>query len=221
MISLGGSIIVPREIDAEFLKGFKKLILKHLRRFKKIIIVTGGGYTSRKYRDAADAISQITRDDMDWLGIHSSRLNGHLMRTIFRDQAHPVMVTTPDKKINFKEKILIAAGWRPGWSTDYVATVLARTYDVETIINLSNIEYVFDHDPRKFKQAKPLKEVGWPDFRKMVGNKWTPSGNYPFDPVASKLAQNLGIVVYVMNGRNLKNLDHLLMGREFKGTKIA
>lgn len=213
--------MVPGEIDLKFLKGFKNLILKHLKRFKNVIIVTGGGYTCRQYQKAAGAISKLTDEDMDWLGIHASRLNGHLLRTIFRKQAHPVMITTPNQREKFRKKVVIAAGWRPGWSTDYVATVLARTYGVKTILNLSNIKYVYDKDPKKYRDAKKLAEISWKDFRRMVGNKWTPGGNFPFDPIASQLAQRLDLEVYVMDGSDLKNLDRFLMGENFEGTRIS
>lgn len=221
VISLGGSILVPGEIDVEFLKGFRKIILKHLKRFKKIILVVGGGYTARKYRAAAAAVAKITSDDEDWLGIHSTRLNGHLLRTIFRNQAHPVMVTTPQIKENFKAKLLVAAGWRPGWSTDYVAVTLADVYGAGMILNLSNIDYVFDKDPKLDKGAQALEQISWRDFQRIVGNKWIPSGNFPFDPVATKLAAKIGMTVYCLNGRNLANLDTFLLGKHFTGTRIG
>ena len=88
------------------------------------------------------------------------------------------------------------------------------------MINLSNIDYVYDKNPKKFKGAKPLKNISWKDFRKIVGNKWDPGLNLPFDPVASKLAEKLKLKVVVMNGKPLSNLKNLLSGRSFKGTVI-
>lgn len=54
----------------------------------------------------------------------------------------------------------------------------------------------------------------------MVGNKWSPGLNAPFDPIASKLAQVENIKVAIMNGKNLKNLENYLEGKKFKGTII-
>ncbi len=212
---------MPDKINTLLLKGFKKLILKHQKRFKKIIIVTGGGATARRYRAAAAAVSNVTFDDQDWLGIHSTRLNGHLLRTIFRQQAHPVMVTNPYEKEPFNEKILIAAGWRPGWSTDYVAVSMAKFYGAAAVINLSNTDFVYDKDPNKFKDARPQAQISWPAFRKMVGNKWIPSGSYPFDPIASRLAHRLGLPVYCLNGEKLHNFDDFLKGESFRGTRLG
>src|SRR3989338_6735138 len=88
IISLGGSIIVPDKIDTGFIENFKKLILKHLRLGKRFFIVTGGGQTARIYQQGAKQVGRLTADDLDWLGIHASRLNGHLLRTIFKKEAH-------------------------------------------------------------------------------------------------------------------------------------
>ena len=70
----------------------------------KFIIITGGGKTARKYQNSAKEITGLTRDDLDWIGIHSTRLNAHLVRTIFRKRAHPKIIKNPNEKINFKEK---------------------------------------------------------------------------------------------------------------------
>ena len=115
---------------------------------------------------------------------------------------------------------LVAAGWRPGWSTDYVATILAERLGAKTVINLSNIKYVYSSDPKKNKDAKKIKEINWHDFRKIVGNKWDPGLNMPFDPVASKHAEELGLKVIIAEGKNIKNLENIFEGKEFQGTLI-
>lgn len=220
IISLGGSLIVPDKVDTAFLSEFRAIILRHARRYSHIIIVSGGGQTARRYQQAASAVVKTPSDDLDWLGIHSSRLNGHLLRTIFRTVAQPEMITNPERMIKSKKKVIIAAGFRPGHSTDYVAALLAKTYGIRHILNLSNIDYIYDKDPRKHKDVTPLKQLTWKQFRKMVGNKWVPGKHVPFDPIAAKLGEELGLTVQVINGANLKNLDALLAGKEGKGSTI-
>jgi uridylate kinase len=115
---------------------------------------------------------------------------------------------------------LVAAGWRPGFSTDYDAVLLAKYFKIKKVINLSNIDFVYDKDPKKFPGAKKITGISWADFRKMVGNKWDPGMNVPFDPVASQTAQEIGLEVAIMNGRSLKNLENYIEGKKFKGTVI-
>jgi uridylate kinase len=221
VISLGGSLIVPNdEIDWSFLKKFRRLILNQLKSNKRFFLVAGGGTTARKYSQAASQVVKIAPDDLDWLGIHSSRLNAHLLRTIFRDQAHPEIIKNPTIHMKTDKNIMVGGGWKPGWSTDYVATMIAQEYEVDHVVNLTNIDYVYTKDPKKHKDAEKIKQISWKEFRKLVGDKWTPGLNTPFDPIATQKGQKLGLEVALMNGNNLDNLRKYLNGENFKGTVI-
>ena len=221
VISLGGSLIVPDQIDSDFLKNFKKLIDSFLKKGCKFVIISGGGKTCRNYVQAAKNVLKLSDDDCDWLGIHSTRLNAHLLRTIFYKNASPVIVTHPLEKFVFNGQILIAAGWKPGRSTDYIAVMLAKKLKAKKIINLSNIDYAYDKDPRKHKDAKPIMEASWKEFRKILPKKWSPASNSPFDPVASAEAEKSKLEVVIMNGKNLENLKNYLLDKDFIGTKIT
>ena len=220
VISLGGSLLVPGEIDINFLKKFKSIIEREIKFGKKFVIIVGGGKTARNYQNAAKALTKVSNEDLDWLGIHATRINAHLLLTIFRKYAYYRIIKNPKEKVEFKEKILVAAGWKPGFSTDYDAVLLAKTYGSDTIINLTNVDYVYDKDPNKFKDAKPFKEISWKDYLELIDQKWTPGMSAPFDPVASKLAQKFKFKVVILNGKKLKNLKNYLENRKFKGTII-
>lgn len=221
IISLGGSLIAPPEgIDWKFLKSFRTLILKQIKKGQKFYLVAGGGATCRKYNEAASKIKKIKPSDLDWLGIHASRLNAHLIKTIFSEQAHQKIIKNPTIHMTNNKKIIVGGGWKPGWSTDYVATIIAQEYNVNTVINLSNIQYAYDKDPKKYKDAKKIEKIDWKNFRKIVGNKWTPGLNMPFDPIASHKAELLKLKV-IIAGRNLKNLSNILENKKFKGTIIS
>jgi uridylate kinase len=219
IISLGGSLIIPSTIDTNFLKKFKHLILKFIRS-RRFIIISGGGKICRIYQNAASEITKLADEDLDWLGIHATRLNAHLLRTIFRGYAFPRIINNPEEKIKLNRPILIAAGYRPGCSTDYDAVTLSKNFRVKTLLNLTNTDYVYDKDPGKYKGAKALKQIAWKAYRKISGNKWDPGLNLPFDPVAAREAEKIKLKVVVMNGKNIKNLDNFLSGKSFKGTII-
>lgn len=228
IISLGGSLIAPPAgIDWKFLKKFREIIINEIKNGKRFVIVAGGGHTARAYQNAANKVIKLTDDDKDWLGVHSTRLNAHLIKTIFRARAHPRVNKNPMTKEDLKkhfakgEKIMVAAGWRPGWSTDFVAVILAERLGAKTIINLSNIDYVYDKDPAEHKSAKKIKNISWQNFRKLVGNKWDPGLNAPFDPVASREAEKIGLEVMIMNGKKLNNLKNYLESKNWKGTVIS
>jgi uridylate kinase len=220
VISLGGSLVVPNEINTKFLRLFKNIIEEKIKENKKFIIIVGGGKTARNYQNAAKALTKVSNEDLDWLGIHATRINAHLLLTIFRKYAHFRIIKNPKERISFKEKILIAAGWKPGFSTDYDVVLFAKTYSSDTIINLTNVDYVYDKDPNKFKSAKPFKEISWKDYLKLIEQKWIPGMSAPFDPLASRLAQKFKFKVVIINGKKLKNLKNYLENRKFKGTII-
>jgi len=226
IISVGGSLVVPNGgIDTTFLSKLNSFIraqlLKHPNR--QFFLVIGGGTTARHYRDAGRVVlgHELTHDDLDWIGIHATKLNAHLVRTIFRDVAHPYILKHYEIIRKVIEPVVVAAGWKPGWSTDYDAVLLCEDYGVNTIINLSNIDKVYNKDPRKFKDAKSYDKIAWLEFRKIVGDKWIPGINAPFDPVAAKKAQDLGIKVIVMDGAHLENLEKYFSGKKFVGTVIG
>ena len=220
VISLGGSIIVPASkkgsrIRIKFLKKFKEFILKFLKKEFQFIIVAGGGNICREYQKAASQISKLTDEDKDWLGIHATRLNAHLLRTIFKKQAYPVVLDNPFKPIKRKKySLYIASGWRPGWSTDYDAVLLTKRFKAKKLINASNITYVYD------KNKEPIEKISWKDYRKLISPKWKPGMNVPFDPVAAKMASKLKMEVIITKGTNLKNLENILKDKKFQGTLI-
>ncbi len=221
IISLGGSLIVPKSgIDVSFLKKFRAFIAKRVSKGERFVLICGGGSTARQYQKAAKAVGRLSREDVDWIGIHSTRLNAHLLRTIFQGLAHSTVIKNPLAPPRFREPVLIAAGWKPGWSTDYCATLLASSLGATTVLNLSDIDYVYSADPRKDPKAVALPKLDWKTFRKMIGNRWDPGANLPFDPVAAKLAERLNLTVKMIKGRSLGEIAKALDSESFKGTII-
>ncbi|MBN2458902.1 UMP kinase [Candidatus Woesearchaeota archaeon] len=221
IISVGGSLICPDNIDIDFLRKFKEIILKHISKGKRFVLIAGGGRIARNYQAAAKELGSVDNEDLDWLGIHATRINAHLLRTIFKEHAHFHVNHDPTKKEEFTKSILVASGWKPGCSTDYDAVLLAKQLGVRKVINLSNTDYVYDRDPKQFPDAKPLKKIKWKDFRKLVGDEWSPGLNAPFDPVASNEAEEAGITVFIINGAKLDNLEKAVDGKKFVGTIIS
>jgi len=225
IISVGGSLIVPNGgIDTEFLSQLNSFIRNQIADHpdRQFFLITGGGATARQYIEAGKAIvgHQLDDDDMDWLGIHSTRLNGHLVRTVFRDIAHPVMIKDFDVIRKISEPVTVAAGWKPGRSSDYVAVQIAEDYGANIVINMSNITKAYDKDPAKFDDAKPIDHITWDEFRKIVGDKWKPGLSMPFDPIASKKAAQLSLTVAIM-GRDFDNLAKFLDNEQFVGTVVS
>ncbi len=232
VIALGGSIIVPElsnegGIDVQYLRRFRRFILTEIKKGRRFVIVAGGGKTSRVYQRSVSRIVRVPAEDLDWIGIHSSRLNAHLLRTVFRDTAHPVVI---DHDLSLREArslsatkdpVIIASGWSPGWSTDFIAARLAHIFEAQKAIIAGDTPFIYEEDPKKNGDAGEIAEISWKGYRRMVPKRWSPGLSLPIDPVAAELGEKEGLVMNVLDGRDLKNMDRAIDGKEFKGTIVS
>lgn len=217
IISLGGSIIVPNSIDKGMLTNFKKLILEFTNTGNRAIIVTGGGSTSRKYQDVAAEFG-ASKEDQDWIGIAATKINAHLVRSIFGNLAFSKVLDDPSVHIETDKKIIIGSGHKPGCSSDKDAVILAKTYGANSVVNMTNVDHVYDKNPHEFDDAIAIKSLSWNEFSKMFGTEWKPGLHAPFDPIAALEAKKNNTSVIIMRG--FDNLKNFLMDSEFKGTII-
>ena len=228
VLSVGGSIIAPDKVNSEFLSSFltkmKAYLLENPQ--DKLIFVCGGGAPARVYQQAYRAVitepSEQDANAQDWIGIKATHINAELVKAIFGSLCQDSVVTNPtDENVSFQGRVLVAGGWKPGFSTDTDAVYLAKRFGATKIINLSNIAKVYTDDPRKNPEAKPIDTISWEDFRKMVGDEWVPGKNAPFDPIASRLAQEAKLTVICADGRDTDNTIAILTNKPFNGTVIG
>lgn len=222
IVSLGGSLVSPEagKVDIAFLKKFLTLILKYVKRGNRFAIIVGGGKLARVWQTAAKQLKVRNSVDLDWIGIRATQLNSELVRSVFGKLAYREVVLNPAQKVS-KFKILVGAGYVPGHSTDYDSVVRAKTLGAKIVANLSDVQYVYDKDPDKYKNARPLKNITWSQFFKIIGtDKFKPGMNVPFDPTAAKFAARYGIRVVFMSGKDLNNFSNFLQGKTYRGTTI-
>jgi uridylate kinase len=224
VMSLGGSIVAPDGVDEAYLKDLRALVGRMLeedgkRRF--IFVVCGGGPARAWQKAYRNLVGGASDEEADWIGIMATRLNAQLVKAVMGEWCCQEVVTDPSRAGPLIGRVLVAAGWKPGFSSDYDAVVLAERFQASLVINLSNIERVYTDDPRKNPAAKPIDSISWADFRAMVGDEWVPGKNVPFDPVASRHAEKIGLKVICAAGKNLRNLEGILRGGDFLGTVIG
>jgi uridylate kinase len=212
VISLGGSLIVPHESKVEYLRGFKELVMDFVNKGYKFVIFCGGGSVAREYQKAAKELG-VEDENLDWIGISATKLNADLVRSVFNLESFH---SDPNEvELN---GVVVMSGWKPGWSTDNDAVIVAKRLKADMIINITDVEHVYDKDPHKLPGAKPLEKLSWEDMKRLVGENWKPGMNVPFDPVAIENAKGLKVIV---TGKNLENLRNIISGKEFVGTTIS
>lgn len=237
VISLGGSIVAPQEGPSGiFLMQFRNILLSWLHGDdRRAIIVVGGGAAARNwqkaYREFLSNFSEMNGDRglsdssssneaLDRIGIAATRLNAQLVKEVFADCCIDPIITDPSSALEANGRILVAAGWKPGFSTDYDAVLLAERFSAKKVINLSNISQIYDSDPRINPAAKPLSRITFDSLIKMTGAQWNPGANVPFDPVAAARAREVGLRIIFASGTNLPNLSDILYEKTFVGTII-
>lgn len=209
-------------IDIGYLRRFRLFLKKQIKKGNRFVLVVGGGGVCREYQTAAAKIAKASQSDRDWVGIYSTWLNAQLLRVIFSKEAEPIIFDQRFKFKRFDKKpLIVAAGWQPGWSTDFEASQIAVDMGIKRVINLTNLPFVYTGDPKKDKTAKPIKEINWKEYFKVISPKWSPGMHSPFDPVASKLAQKSGLEIIVADGKDLANLAKIINGQNFRGTTIS
>nr|QQK87261.1 uridylate kinase [Treponema denticola] len=228
VLSVGGSIVAPDKPDFDFLDKFSKAVRGWLSQdsSRKLIMVIGGGAPAREYQNSYRTVcdlckKNINNDEADWIGIMATRLNAQLVKAVFSDLCPNPVVYDPTAVDMFGGQILVAAGWKPGFSTDNDAVLLAERFSGQLVVNLSNIAKVYTDDPKKNPEAKPIDSISWENFIKIVGTEWVPGKNTPFDPIASQRAQKAGIKVICAAGKDIENLENILNGKDFEGTVIG
>jgi len=216
VLSLGGSLLVPKDIDVEYIKKFKELIMNSEHTF---YIIVGGGNIARQYATAAKDIADVSNEQQDFIGIQATKLNAELILQILGDVCYEKVVNDPSVKIETDKRIIIGCGSKPGHSSDMDAVIMAETEDADTVVNLTNVDYVYDKDPKE-GGAHAIKNLTFDEYKKVIGGEWVSGMHAPFDPIAAKEAQAKGKKIIIINGNNLGNLKNFFDGKEFEGSII-
>jgi uridylate kinase len=221
VLSLGGSLIIPDKVDINFLKKFRKVILKNTKKYK-FVIVCGGGSIARKY---INALREAGRNEelQSFSGISATRMNARFMSYVFdlnQERGIPHTLKTVKKYIRKQDVVFCGAlEYKPHQTSDATAVEIS-SYFKTIFINLTDVSGLHDKNPKKFKDAKFIPKISWFKFNKMVNKeKYKPGQHFILDQTAAKMIMNKKITSYIL-GKNLKNLDNLLNNRKFRGTII-
>jgi uridylate kinase len=221
VISVGGSILVPDEVDLSYAK-YMGALVNELSVKHQVAIVTGGGRLARKYIEAARKFG-ASEIYCDLIGIKATRLNASLLAAIIGKKAlvePPTEFSQAAEALSFG-KIVVMGGTHPAHSTDAVAALLAEYVRADILINASNVAGIFDKDPKKHKDAKMHKKISVADLVDMVKSYPSGAGQYELvDILAAKIIQRSKIKTIFLNGRDLDNMKNAIDGKKFVGTII-
>jgi len=214
VFSLGGSLIVPGNVNYEYLHKFKKFILKLTKNYK-VVIVTGGGKTARKYIEPLIK-EKVNEYLISLVGIMSTKLNARLVSGILN-----LKYDIPDnlkevKKLLDKNNVVVcgALGVQPNMTSDGDAAQISEY--------LTNVDGLYDKDPRKYKDAKFIHEVNFNDFIKISNQiKYKAGQHFILDQAAAQIINRAKIKTLIINGKKLENVTRFLNNDDYRGTLIS
>ncbi len=240
VIKFGGSRLRPnKDVDQSCVDFLISLAKNHPK--EKFLFIIGGGFLARQLQEEGkESLNTLFKPDedlieqgRDLLGIRATRENGRYLIQAFNKanlNVSPTLLYDPTELPKENYNIYIAGGWKPGWSTDYVAMKFAQKFDAKTVIKVSDFEYVRNVSPlslegmkkedidEKIKDADVLKDTTWEEMANLVGTKWVPGLHTPLDPLAAALGlKNKDITLYIIEEEQIGNV---LNKEEVKGTVV-
>lgn len=222
VISIGGSVLVPNEEDADYMKKLASM-LKEISATHKLFVVTGGGRIARYYILFGRALNADERY-LDELGIEVTRLNARLLIKALGDQAYPKPAEDIDEaeEAGNTYKIVVMGGTAPGHTTDAVSAMLAEKVGAVRLVNATNVDSVYDSDPKKNENAKKFDRMSYEQLKGVSSEKHERAGpTVIFDPKGADIINKAKIPLYVCHGRNLEALKNAILGKEFNGTIVG
>lgn len=219
VVSIGGSILVPGENDAEFIRRLADM-LKEVSKEVQLAIVCGGGKTARYYAGIAKDLGGDTYDQ-DILGIAATRMNAQLLCLALGDMPDSITGDAEETaKMSAPGKVVVMGGTVPGHTTDAVSAMVATSMKADRIVNGTAVDAVYTDDPRKNSDAKRITSMTIDQLGDIVYKEHGASKSSVFDPLGVKLAKENSIDILIIDGRNLDELRNAILGKEIKGTFV-
>ena len=227
VLALGGSLLRPEvEERHAWLEELVSIIRDRVLVDDRIGIVVGGGAPAREGITLARPIID-NEDRLDRIGIAATRLNATIVRESLADAGVTVSGTIP-RSINeatmlFDERpVVVMGGTKPGHTTDAVAIRLAIASGAERCIIGTNVDRVYDSDPRENPNASGYDLLTHAELQNIVGpaehTKAGPSG--VVDPMGVAEATKANLTLCILDGRNHSRIKSAIEGESFHGTIV-
>ncbi len=176
-------------------------ILKEKALTDRVAVITGGGKTARKYVELGKELG-VSNAWLDLLGMEASRLNALLLAALLGELAYTPIPRSVDEVLQGLStgKVVILGGLQPGQSTNAVSAMIAELVRADLLINATNVDGVYDKDPNKYPNAKPLKEISIQQLTEMLRSQDFRPGHYELlDAVALKVVARSRIKLVFVN----------------------
>ena len=223
VLKIGGSLLYDKDgnILVEKVRDYASALKSLVKDGHSLVVVVGGGIPARVFISAARDLG-ANEAQCDWLGIKLARNNAELLCAALGDIAYPKIVETLDElEVAVKlGKVVLMGGLIPGQSTNAVAAVAAETINAEILFNATNVDGVYDRDPKE-PGAERFDTITIGELKKVLSSGGTKAGEYKlFDPVAIRVVERSKIPTVIFDGRVPENINRVFRDDKL-GTRIV
>lgn len=217
VLKIGGSVLYDENLDINFdvLKKLKSWYEKAVLEYSKIVIVSGGGTLSRVIQEKVS--KQIKEEDfLHQIGMSVTQISANIIGGYLDDRNIYIPRKLGDayEYLNDEENgRMVSGGLKIGWSTDMDAVIYADIIHAERVFKISNINYLYESNPKENPNAKPILDSSWEEYLKLFhindGDSHKPNSNIPIDPLCAQFANTKGIGIHVTGGDRLNKIQDL------------
>jgi uridylate kinase len=227
VVAIGGSLLRPEVADrSSWLKELSMIVKEQVSSEVKFGVVVGGGSPAR---ESIQLVEPIINDilALDRIGIAATRLNAAIIKEIFQNSGINVSEDIPldvSQAVVMMDEydVVVMGGTLPGHTTDKVAIELAISTNSEKCIIATNVNKVYEEDPKENENAKSFDEMSIRKLQQIVGPaKHSKAGaSQVVDPVGVSLALESSLTLNILDGRIMKNIKNAVQGNVFEGTTV-
>ena len=229
VLSLGGSVINGTgEPDTRFISRFSDII-KKISKKEKIVIITGGGYIARAYPNVMRKFN-ISEIECDEVGILATRLNAAYVIRILNAKGvnvYPEYLSSCDFTVKLRDvlnryNVVVTGGVSPGMTSDADSVILSIASNAKRLVNVSNVNGVYDSDPNKNPKAKKINKMNHRELLEIVFRSATGMAgeHIIFDMLGTKLALIHNIELHFVKGQNYTDVENAILGKKHNGTIV-
>jgi uridylate kinase len=221
VLSIGGSSVVPDgKPNIDFLGSLAKVIKESRNSFG---IVVGGGTPARMYATAVRELG-AGEFDADQIAVMCTKTNAKLVLAALGEMAAGEVLHTFDKARDAAKhhKVVVMGGTIPGITTDSDAALLAEAIGATRLVNISNVEAIYESDPKRNPKAKKFETLSYAQLITLATecDTRTAGTNFVFDMLACRLIARSGIEAHFVSWKNINEIKNAIEGKKHGGTVV-
>ncbi len=221
MIKVTGKAFDSDEVSGSLLSLADIVGRKHDEGYRFALVV-GGGRRAREYIELGRRLG-LSEGVLDVIGIEVSRVNALLLASLLGHRAYLPVPRSVDEFMRAwtSGRVVVVGGLQPGQSTNAVAAVIAELVGADLLVNATDVEGVYDSDPRLNPRARLLREVRVEDLEALLSDREM-AGRYElFDRVALNVVRRSRINLVFVSAFRAGEILKAIEGGEFVGTRVV